>query len=209
MNASNVLTTHQLQLIHAAYRPFRHAKLAVACLQADGIIIQANPQMAKLLKYSHEQLLGAPIAQFCAQEQLHSTRERLSALFQGQLSGYRVRRELICQDNSTLDVAVSVSAITDSEETTLAALVILSDISTNTEQTLELRKLSYAVEKSGSAVLITDPSGIIEYANPRFCDMTGYRLDELIGQSPNLLRSDKTPAELYRDLWDSILQHKQ
>lgn len=209
MNASNVLTTHQLQLIHAAYRPFRHAKLAVACLQADGIIIQANPQMAKLLKYSHEQLLGAPIAQFCAQEQLHSTRERLSALFQGQLNGYRVRRELICQDNSTLDVAVSVSAITDSEETTLAALVILSDISTNTEQTLELRKLSYAVEKSGSAVLITDPSGIIEYANPRFCDMTGYRLDELIGQSPNLLRSDKTPAELYRDLWDSILQHKQ
>lgn len=209
MNASNVLTTYQLQLIHAVYRPFRHAKLAVACIQPDGIIVQANPQMAKLLKYPHEHLLGTSMTHFCAPEQVHSSVERLSALFQGQLTSYRVRRHLICQDQSTLDVSVSVSAITDNEDLPIAALVILSDIATDNEQTLELRKLSYAVEKSGSAVLITDPSGIIEYANPRFCDMTGYRLDELIGKTPNLLRSEKTPSDLYRDLWESILQHKQ
>ncbi|MBI4968501.1 MAG: PAS domain S-box protein [Rhodospirillales bacterium] len=69
-----------------------------------------------------------------------------------------------------------------------------------------LRKLSRAVEQSPNMIFITDRDGVIEYANPRFSQMTGYRLDEVLGQNPRLLKSAETPAELYQDLWRTILE---
>ncbi|PZP52053.1 MAG: hypothetical protein DI596_14255, partial [Azospira oryzae] len=30
-------------------------------------------------------------------------------------------------------------------------------------------------------VIITDANGVVEYANPAFCDMTGYSLEEVLG----------------------------
>jgi diguanylate cyclase (GGDEF)-like protein/PAS domain S-box-containing protein len=46
----------------------------------------------------------------------------------------------------------------------------------------ELDKLSLAVEQSPAAVVITDPRGVIEYVNPKFCTSSGYGRAELMGQ---------------------------
>ena len=43
---------------------------------------------------------------------------------------------------------------------------------------LELSKLTVAIEQSPSAILITDTSGIIEYANPMFSQTTGWQSEE-------------------------------
>jgi two-component system cell cycle sensor histidine kinase/response regulator CckA len=67
-----------------------------------------------------------------------------------------------------------------------------------------LRQLSQAVEQSPAVVMITDERGRIEYANPRFTEVTGYTLEETIGQNPRLLKSGETSAEEYRVLWDTI-----
>lgn len=68
----------------------------------------------------------------------------------------------------------------------------------------ELRKLHRAVEQSHSTVFITDTTGRIEYANPRFSQTTGYGLDEAIGANPRFLKSGDTPSEEYRKLWETI-----
>jgi len=67
-----------------------------------------------------------------------------------------------------------------------------------------LRKLSAAVEQSPSVVIITDATGAIEYVNPKFTAVSGYTLDEVVGQNPRLLNSGETPAEGYRELWEQI-----
>jgi diguanylate cyclase (GGDEF)-like protein/PAS domain S-box-containing protein len=67
------------------------------------------------------------------------------------------------------------------------------------------RMLSRAVEQSGSAVVITDRSGRIEYINPRFTQITGYPLNEVTGKTPALLRSSETSQSTYQDLWSTIL----
>ena len=46
----------------------------------------------------------------------------------------------------------------------------------------ELEKLSLAVEQSPAAVVITDPNGVIEYINPKFCIGSGFRQDQLVGR---------------------------
>lgn len=69
----------------------------------------------------------------------------------------------------------------------------------------KLRKLSTAVIQSPVSVLITDTSGLIEYVNPKFCELTGYTPEEVVGQNPRILRGGILTHEFYANLWQTIL----
>jgi len=71
-----------------------------------------------------------------------------------------------------------------------------------------LRKLSRAVEQSADAVVITDRQGVIEYVNPAFEAVTGYRRDEACGETPRILKSGGQGPEAYQELWKTILAGK-
>ncbi len=66
------------------------------------------------------------------------------------------------------------------------------------------RKLFRAVEQSPVSVMITDTTGRIEYVNPAFTAMTGFRRDEAVGGTPRLLRSEQMPDEVFAGLWQTI-----
>ncbi len=85
------------------------------------------------------------------------------------------------------------------------ALREYDQILANRRATEEIRKLSHVVEQSSSGLLITDIHGVIQYANPRLQQMTGYSLDELLGSKPNLLNG-RDPAHFldYSALWSII-----
>ncbi|MGB9080912.1 MAG: PAS domain S-box protein, partial [Desulfuromonadaceae bacterium] len=68
-----------------------------------------------------------------------------------------------------------------------------------------LRKLSVAVEQSPASIVITDTSGIIEYVNPHFTQLTGYAFDEAVGRNPSILKTGQTGSEEYRQMWETIL----
>lgn len=68
-----------------------------------------------------------------------------------------------------------------------------------------LRKLSVAVEQSPVSIVITDTSGSIEYVNQHFTELTGYSLEEAIGQNPRILKTGETGPDEYRQLWNTIL----
>ena len=67
-----------------------------------------------------------------------------------------------------------------------------------------LRKLSRAVEQSPAMTIITDSEGKIEYVNPRFSTVTGYNLDEIAGETPQVLKSGEMLSEAYEELWSTI-----
>lgn len=68
----------------------------------------------------------------------------------------------------------------------------------------DLRTLSQAVKQSPASIVITDPSGAIEYVNPKFTRVTGYSMEEVSGKNPRVLKGDKTPQEEYHRLWQNI-----
>jgi diguanylate cyclase (GGDEF)-like protein/PAS domain S-box-containing protein len=68
-----------------------------------------------------------------------------------------------------------------------------------------LRILVKAVEQSPVSIIVTDSQGIIEYVNPKFCRVTGYTMEEVLGQTPRILKGGFLSPEFYQDLWRTIL----
>lgn len=59
-------------------------------------------------------------------------------------------------------------------------------------------------EQTPASVIITNANGDIEYVNPTFTQLTGYSMDEIIGQNPRVLKSGECTWEEYVDLWNTI-----
>ncbi|MEH6575877.1 MAG: EAL domain-containing protein [Amphritea sp.] len=70
----------------------------------------------------------------------------------------------------------------------------------------ELRKLSKAVEFSPYMVLITKPDGVIEYASPKFSEVTGYQENEVEGLNINILHYEKIGECSYADIWQELVK---
>jgi PAS domain S-box-containing protein len=63
----------------------------------------------------------------------------------------------------------------------------------------QLKRMSSVVEQSTVSILITDLAGNIEYANPKFSDISGYSFTEVKGKSLRMLMFEEMPIEVYQE----------
>ncbi|MEM5557453.1 EAL domain-containing protein [Aliarcobacter cryaerophilus] len=66
---------------------------------------------------------------------------------------------------------------------------------------LEYKK---AIDES-SIVSKTDKNGLITFVNKKFCEISGYEEDELIGKSHNIVRHPSMTKEFFNNLWKTII----
>lgn len=69
----------------------------------------------------------------------------------------------------------------------------------------QFRKFHVAVEQSPISVLMTDPDGTVEYVNQNFVTVTGYKGDDVIGKSSEVLWADVIPPEEYKNMWGMLI----
>ena len=67
----------------------------------------------------------------------------------------------------------------------------------------QLENLKFAVDEH-SIIAITNDRGMITYINDRFCEVSRYSREELIGQNHRIVNSGYHPKEFFADLWRTI-----
>jgi two-component system, cell cycle sensor histidine kinase and response regulator CckA len=67
----------------------------------------------------------------------------------------------------------------------------------------ELSDLKFAIDQS-AIVAITDQRGRITYINDKFCEISKFSREELIGQDHRIINSAYHPKEFIRDIWTTI-----
>lgn len=50
----------------------------------------------------------------------------------------------------------------------------------------------------------TDSAGVITFANRRFCEISGYSIDELVGSPHSIIRHPDMPKAAFAKMWDTI-----
>ncbi len=73
---------------------------------------------------------------------------------------------------------------------------------------MQYNKSEFLIETivpSGELIISrTDLKGIITYANDTFCQISGYKESELVGQPHNIVRHPDMPNAAFKDMWDKL-----
>ena len=100
----------------------------------------------------------------------------------------------------------TVSPIYGEEGELIGVSALAIDI---TEQRLSEQKnhrLLRAIEEMDEVMFTTDATGAITYVNPAFERIYGFTRDEAIGKNPRIIRSDETPAAVYKHFWRELFE---
>jgi PAS domain S-box-containing protein len=109
------------------------------------------------------------------------------------------RLAVVCADGATRYGAFRVAELGDD------LIITGSDVTAQVLAEREFRNLSLVVQQSPVSVVVTSREGIVQYVNPCFTRVTGYELEEVVGQRPSILNAGLLPREHYTELWETIL----
>jgi len=162
--------------------------------------IEANDATSDILGFTNNELMNLSFKELELNVSDSLQNKRIESL---QTFG-RIDFETIIVSKAGNQRNLEVSSILINFKNQPALMNIARDITRRKQAELQLRKLKIAVDQSPVTIAITNALGDIEYINPSFTKSTGYTFDEAKGNNPRILKSEKTPETVYKDLWRTI-----
>ena len=116
------------------------------------------------------------------------------------ISEYRI----ITADKKEKYIHSETKIITNEKGIPILMTGITRDITTKKTAERELLNYKNALDRS-AIVSITDVKGNITYVNEKFCEISKYSKEELIGENHRKINSGFHPPEFFQDMWKTIL----
>lgn len=212
--------TELLKLLHIENDP-TDALLAQRHLQGSGVELQIQlvPDSNDLMSALHGSdwdivLCGLPLPGFDATRLLQTVRERLPEVPFIVLADKTGAEE---PDHPIIQVAHDVipkrrphrlvPAIRRGFQRTAQRNALAkaeAAVRTNTEDLLLARGVLEALDEG---LVVTSLDGRILYVNPAYERITGYGIEEVIGQNPSILKSGRHPPSFYEEMWQTLREH--
>jgi diguanylate cyclase (GGDEF)-like protein/PAS domain S-box-containing protein len=179
----------------------------VALFSPDGVVTEANRTALLATNQRPEDLVGHPVWDTVFCKDLPDSANTMRSAIARAASGDTVRMDLSVRiaDNVVLTLDATFSPLFDEHRRIHSVIGFGVDVTARKRAEGYMHMLSTALEQTADSVMITTTDGAIEYVNQAFTHTTGYDAYEVIGRTPNVLKSGKHDAEFYRGLWDTIL----
>lgn len=185
---------------------FNQASEYMGILEVDGTLRDANRSALDLIDARAEDVVGKPFWDtpwWNHDAELQARlREAFAELPRGRQSRFEASHP--AADGSMQYVDFQLKPILDESGKLAMVLAEGSDITDRKRAETELRQFQRAVEQCPVSIIITDTDARIEYANPKFSEITGYDRADVQGENPRLLQSGLTTPQTYEKLWGAL-----
>jgi len=180
---------------------------AVLELSPTGTILTVNEIFLRLLGYSSTELTGQSHAMLLDAVTLarpeHKQFWAELASGKAQCGDYRH----VSKSGKDVWLRSSYCPVANANGQTVKIIVIASDV-TEAKLQLELElaemKTRIAIMDRTSIISESDLKGNITAINDRFCEVSGYEREELIGRPHSMVRHPDSPKELFKELWSTV-----
>lgn len=168
-------------------------KNGVVFTHPDGKILWCNDAYIKLTGFLYNEIIGKTPIEIgrCALSNKEEIHKMITAFYKGE--EFDVEGIHASKNGDVFWSKTTGQPVFDGNGKLLHYFAMLEDISLEKEKEEQLLVLSSIAETNINAVVISDLNGRIEWVNPSFQKMSGYSIEELIGQKPgHLLQGPET-----------------
>jgi PAS domain S-box-containing protein len=179
----------------------------IVTVDADGAIESINHSAERMFRYRESEVVGREFAVLLEERCRSTYRDQMSSSSVGQ-----VIRSFSCdecdgglgqrQDGSTFPIELTISQVTVKGR--LLLIHIVRDVSERKQADQKQRLAASVFENASEGIVVTDVDGTIQSVNPAYASITQYRIEELLGQNPRLLKSERQDREFYERMWAAI-----
>ena len=174
---------------------------SVVIMDLDGYITSWNRGAERLFGYTAAEALGRHILFLYADPEDDDTGFHDMFLEHGGRE-LEVRRRR--KSGETFWASLQLSLVRDAAGEPSGIIGYLTDITERIDAQETLRLHAHIFEHSDEGILITDAGERIVSVNRAFTRITGYAADEVIGQTPRMLRSGLHGPAFYGEVWQRI-----
>ncbi|MDC0932776.1 PAS domain S-box protein [Arcobacteraceae bacterium] len=174
----------------------------IATTDISGNITYANDKFIEISGYSKEELLGKNHKILNSGNQSSSYWKNMyKNVSQGHIWKGQVKN--ISKNGSYYWVDTTIIPFMDEDGKPNSYFSIRTDITYQKRIEEILSSQRFAMEQH-SIIAITDTTGSITYANDKFCDISGYKEEELIGQNHRILNSTNQPTSYWQKMYKTL-----
>ncbi|NPA95668.1 MAG: PAS domain S-box protein [Thermodesulfobacteria bacterium] len=174
----------------------------------DNLIIEeANKRLYQILRIDEAKhpLIGKPFLDLIREEDRQRFREQIT---EETFQNFVFPTHLIDGEGELVPVIIDFTKYESDDPSRSFSHAFIQDIRKGLKDAERIRLLETAVEQSGSCIVITDDQGHVQYVNPAFTAVTGYKAEEVLGQNPRFLKSGFHDEEFYRQMWETLTSGK-
>jgi methyl-accepting chemotaxis protein len=191
--------SHQASLLEAINR-----SMASIEFDLNGVVLSANDNFFKTMRYRPDQVIGQEHRMFCTAEYGRSAEysQLWSRLRNGEFVSATFQR--VAGDGSTVWLEASYNPIRDIGGKVVKIVKYAMDVTQKLQSESETRNKLQAIDRA-MAVIEFDLDGRIIAANENFLRLLGYNRQELLGKHHKLLcPSELTNSSDYQDFWRQL-----
>ncbi|HEX2098499.1 MAG TPA: PAS domain S-box protein [Rubrobacteraceae bacterium] len=189
---------------------FEQAAVGIAHVDPNGRWLRVNQKLCDMVGYTREELLELTYQDITYPDDLDADIEYVRQLLADEIQTRSMEKRYFRKDGSIVWVNLTVSLVHEPSGEPKYFIAVIEDIDKrkHAEEASQashkgLADIKFALDES-TIVAFTDQRGKITYVNDKFCEISKYAKEELLGQDHRIINSGYHSKEYIRNLWRTI-----